>query len=107
MLVSWSPDARYLLLGLVKPGKDMTLFYLATEPKQPAELNLNLEAVGGRWMQFFLSARVARSLPIIKSILTASNGSPIINAVCITSHNLIEKLGKQPSSSTSRLNNLH
>lgn len=48
MLFSWSPDARYLLVGLVKPGKDMSLYWLDARAKTPKERNLNLEAIERR-----------------------------------------------------------
>jgi hypothetical protein len=48
MLFSWSPDARYLLVGLVKPGKDMVLYCLDAQRERPAELNLNLEPIEER-----------------------------------------------------------
>jgi hypothetical protein len=54
MVFSWSPDARYLLVGLVKPGKDMSLYFLDAATKRPKERNLNLEAV---------EERVAAALP--------------------------------------------
>lgn len=54
MVFSWSPDARYLLVGLVKPGKDMSLYCLDAGAKRPKEQNLNLEAV---------ERRVAAALP--------------------------------------------
>ena len=54
MLFSWSPDARYLLIGVVKAEKDMALYCLDTAPGQPKERNLNLEAV---------EDRVAEALP--------------------------------------------
>src|SRR5687768_13053842 len=50
MLFSWSPDARYLLVGLVKSGKDMSLFLVDADVKRPRERDLELEKVEQRVM---------------------------------------------------------
>ena len=45
IVFSWSPDSRYLLFGVVLPGRDMDLYFLDTRAKQPKEQNLNLSKI--------------------------------------------------------------
>jgi hypothetical protein len=48
MVFSWSPDAHYLLIGIVKPEKDMSLYCLDVNADHPKEHNLDLEAIDKR-----------------------------------------------------------
>lgn len=48
MVFSWSPDSRYLLFGVVLPGRDMSLYYLDTRLQHPKKRNLDLAAIERR-----------------------------------------------------------
>jgi hypothetical protein len=105
MVFSWSPDARYLLVGVVKGGKDMSLYYLDTATKQPKERNLDLEAVEVRVRAALpernqISARRSRLAPSIKSTSSKSSGLLPINVGCATSRSSTAKPERQYSTLT-------
>jgi hypothetical protein len=48
IVFSWSPDSRYLLFGVVLPGRDMALYLLDAHSKNPKEQDLKLGEIERR-----------------------------------------------------------